>query len=278
MRVSDVWAGLRTHKADAWMALLALGIALSPAHTKIAGAAWLLICIAGILAFFRLPRATASDPPRAASQAWGAACAVCAALATAVWLYWPIRPDTLHAEFRLLLCAAAAHQLVMRAPDPEKWRGITLPATALACVIGLVTVIATPYRGLLPSNAIPWAVSLAFLLCVLLPPVLGGGCPAVQRRWYFLAIAAGLAAIFLSQSRGALGILLWATWLAAAKWKKSHAKINLRKAAAVSLVGFSLLASSAWLPSDPLRMRAGWGEVEKQQTDGNYDSLKEAGV
>lgn len=278
MRVSDVWAGLRTHRAETGMALLALGIALSPAHTKIAGAVWLFICMAGIVAFFRLPRATGTEPLGTASRAWGVACAACAALATVVWLYWPIRPDTLHAEFRLLLCAVATHQLVVRAPRAHAWRTFTLPATALACVIGLVTVIATPHRVLLPSNAIPWAVSMAFLLCVLLPPVLGGDFPPVQRKWYFLAIAAGLAAILLSQSRGALGILLWATWLAAAKWKKSHAKINLGKAAAVSLVGFSLLASSALLPSDPLRLRAGWNEVVMAKNGGNYDSSMGARV
>jgi O-antigen ligase len=158
------------------------------------------------------------------------------------------------------------------------WRAFTLPAAALACVIGLVTVIATPDRGLMPSNAIPWAVSVAFLLCVLLPPVLGGDISAAQRKWYFLAIAAGLAAIFISQSRGAFGILLWATWLAAAKWKKSHANFNLRKAAAVSLVGFSLLSSSALLPSDPLRLRAGWNEVVMAKHDGNYDSSMGARV
>ena len=229
MRVSDVWAGLRTHKAETAMALFALGIALSTAHTKIAGAMWLSVCLAGVVAFFRLPRATGSELLGAASRAWGVACAASAALATAVWLYWPIRPDTLHAEFRLLLCAVATHQLVVRAPRPQVWRAFTLPAAALACVIGLVTVIATPDRGLMPSNAIPWAVSVAFLLCVLLPPVLGGDISAAQRKWYFLAIAAGLAAIFISQSRGAFGILLWATWLAAAKWKKSHAEFQPQK-------------------------------------------------
>ena len=278
MRVSDVWAGLRTHKAETAMALFALGIALSTAHTKIAGAMWLFVCLAGVVAFFRLPRATGSELLGAASRAWGVACAASAALATAVWLYWPIRPDTLHAEFRLLLCAVATHQLVVRAPRPQMWRAFTLPATALACVIGLVTVIATPDRGLMPSNAIPWAVSVAFLLCVLLPPVLGGDISAAQRKWYFLAIAAGLAAIFISQSRGAFGILLWATWLAAAKWKKSHANFNLRKAAAVSLVGFSLLSTSALLPSDPLRLRAGWNEVVMAKHDGNYDSSMGARV
>jgi O-antigen ligase len=260
------------------MALLALDIALSPAQTKIAGAAWLLICMAGTVAFFRFPRSSESEPIGAASHAWGVACAVSALLATAVWLYWPVRPDTLHAEFRLLLGAVTTHQLVMRAPDPQKWRGFTLPATALACVAALVTVIATPNRALMPSNAIPWAVSLAFFLCVLLPPVLGGDFPAVQRKWYFLTIATGLVAIFLSQSRGALGILVWATWLAAARWKSSHANINLRKAVAVGLFGFALLASSTWLPSDPLRLRAGWNEVVTAKVDGNYDSSMGARV
>ncbi len=140
MTAPDFRTALRARGQETWIALLGLGIALSPTHTKIAGAAWLLVCIAGAVVFFRLPRPVFSATPDAvgaASRAWVMACLVCAGLATGVWLYWPDPPDTLHAEFRLLLAAAATHQLIRRASDPEKWRAFTLPAIALACLASL---------------------------------------------------------------------------------------------------------------------------------------------
>ena len=275
MSLSDFWTTVRSNGRENWIALLGLGIAISPTHTKIAGAAWLLICLAGAVAFFSLPRPqrpTAPDPAGAASQAWVMACAVCAVLATTVWLYWPDPPDTLHAEFRLLLAAVATHQLIRRAACPEKWRAFTLPATALACTAAFGMVITTTDRLFLPSNAIPWAVALAMLLCILLPPFMAREFSAASRTWYFLSIGVGLTAVLLSQSRAAYGILLWMTWLTATRWSRAHAGIQLRKFVAAGMAGVAILASSACLPSDPLRLRQGWNEVVTADHDGNYNS------
>jgi O-antigen ligase len=281
MTAPDFRTALRARGPGTWIALLGLGIALSPTHTKIAGAAWLLVCIAGAVVFFRLPRPVFSATPDAvgaASRAWVMACLVCAGLATGVWLYWPDPPDTLHAEFRLLLAAAATHQLIRRASDPEKWRAFTLPAVALACLASLGMVATTPDRLFLPSNAIPWAVSLAFLVCILLPPFLRGDFSPVQRRWYFLAIATGVIAILLSQSRAAYGILVWAVWLFATNERKAHPRIHLRNVAFMGVLAAMLLASSAWLPSDPLRLRLAWNEVLTAEQDGNYKTSMGARV
>jgi O-antigen ligase len=278
MTVSDFRASLRARGPETWIAVLGLGIALSPANTKIAGAAWLFICIAGVIAFFKGPEPAGSDRRDAASKAWAVACTVTAVLASVVALYWPDRPDTLHAEFRLLLAAVATHQLIRRTPCPEIWRAYTLPAVALASVAALGIIGTAQDRMAVPSNPIPWAVAMALLLCILLPPVLGGACPPGQRKWYFLSIALGLAAIFLSQSRGAFGILVWATWLTATSWKRSHANVSLRKAVAAGLAGIALLASSAWLPSDPLRLREGWNQVVTAKVDANYNSSMGARV
>jgi len=270
MTVPDFRGTPRARRPETWLAVLGLGIALSPANTKIAGAAWLLICLAGVVAFFKAPNTAGSDRHDAASKAWVVACAVSAVLATAVWLYWPDRPDSLHAEFRLLLAAMATHQLIRRLPCPETWRAFTLPAIALACMAALGMVVTTPDRLFLPSNAIPWAVSLAFLLCILLPPLLRGEFSAVQRRWYFLSLATGGIAILLSQSRAAYGVLLWAVWLFATNWRKTHSRIHLRNVAVVTLMAAMLLGLSAWLSSDPLRLRLAWNEVVTAEQDGNY--------
>ena len=97
-------AGWRERPHEIWIAVLALGVALSPTNTKIAGAAWLLVCLAGLFLFFRKP-SVQDDGRAAASRAWLIACALAVVLATVLALRWPDGPDTLHAEFRLLLAA-----------------------------------------------------------------------------------------------------------------------------------------------------------------------------
>jgi O-antigen ligase len=263
-------ASWRERPKELWIAVLGLGIALSPTNTKIAGAAWLLLCLAGLVAFFRAP--APADGRETASKAWAIACAIAAALAVVVALVWPDRPDTLHAEFRLLLAAVATDQLVRRLPGAELWRAVTRPAVAFACMTALMTVIVIGDRLHLPSNAIPWAVAIAFLLCILLPDLLASPVRNACRRWYVGSVALGFAAIFLSQSRAAFWVFIWAFWLVAAYWSQTLARINLRAVATVGLAGLVLAASTAWLPGDPLRLREGWTEVAGAMRDGNYNT------
>ena len=271
MRVERHGAGWRERPHEIWIAVLALGVALSPTNTKIAGAAWLLVCLAGFFLFFRKPAAQ-DDERAAAVKAWLIACAVAAALATALALRWPDGPDTLHAEFRLLLAAAAVVPLVRHLPPAERWRALTFPAVALACVAALGTVAVTSDRLYLPSNALPWSVSVTFLLCLLLPELFGGHVGPARRKWYGLALLAGLGAILMSQSRGAFAILVWIAWLAATSWRTAHPGFRLRNVALGGTVAAALFVSSAWLPSDPLRLRMGWNEVATAQAQGNYNT------
>ena len=263
--------GWRERPQEIWIGVLGLGIALAPTHTKIAGGAWLLVCLAGLLLFFRKP-AVQGDERAAASKAWLIACAVAAALATITYLIWPGGPDTLHAEFRLLLAAAATQQLVRHLPAAERWRALTLPAVALACVAALGKVAVTPDRLFLPSNALPWSVSITFLLCLLLPELFGGCVSPARRKWYGLALLAGLGAILMSQSRGAFAVLIWIAWLAATGWRAAHPGVRLRHVALGGTVVAALFVSSAWLSSDPLRLRMGWNEVATAQAQGNYNT------
>jgi len=270
MRMEQHGARWRERPNEIWIAMLALGVALSPTNTKIAGAAWLLVCLAGLFHFFRKP--AVQDERAAACKAWLIACAVAAALATALALVWPGGPDTLHAEFRLLLAAAAVVPLVRHLPPAERWRALTLPAVALACVAALGKVAVTPDRLMLPSNALPWSVSVTFFLCLLLPELIGGRVGPSRRKWYGLAVLAGLGAILMSQSRGAFAILVWIAWLAATYWRAAHPGFHLRNVALGASLATTLFVSSAWLPSDPLRLRVGWNEVVTAQAHGDYNT------
>jgi O-antigen ligase len=263
-------ASWRTRPKELWIAVLGLGIALSPTNTKIAGAAWLLVCLAGLVAAVRVPAVPDARAP--AAMAWLMACALAAALATAVTLYWPDGPDTLHAEFRLLLAAAATHQIVRRLPISERWRSLMLPAVALACVAAFCKVATTPDRLFLPSNALPWAISVTFLVCLLLPQLLSPTATPRQRKGYGAAVVLGLGAILMSQSRGAFVVLVWMVWLAATSWRQGHPGFRLRNVALGGTLAGVLLASSAWLPSDPLRLRMGWNEVITAEQQGNYNT------
>ena len=279
--MADFRSTLRAMGSETWLALLGLGIALAPTHTKIAGAAWLLLCVAGLVVFFRSQRSVlsaAQDSVVAASRGLVLAYSICTGLAIAVVLYWPDQPDTLHAEWRLLLAAVATHQLISRNPNPEKWRAFVMPAMALACVAALGMAWKAVPRYAVPSNLIPWSVSVALLLCVLLPFVLERRIPENQRRLYTVLVGLGFGAILLGQARGALGILVWAAWLSVAKWKEMFPGIKAWQLAVFGLSGAAILASSAWLPSDPIRLREGLREVVAASEGGNFNTSMGARV
>lgn len=274
MKAADFRASLRADKSQAWMALIGVCVALSPANTKIAGAAWFFICLAGAVVAFqsRKVRVDLSDGVAAASRVWLIACAVSAVLATALALVWPDGPDSLHAEYRLLAAAAAVHVIVRKRSWSLIWRALMLPATALACIAALGMAWKAVPRFAVPSNLIPWAVSVALLLCVLLPRVMEREGAANQRRLFAVSIGLGFCTILLSQARGAYGLFVWAPWLIFAKWGQTKKRINLLVIASSILAGVALVAASAWLPSDPMRLREGFREVAAATGDGNYNT------
>lgn len=87
-------------------------------------------------------------------------------------------------------------------------RALTI-SVCLYLLVGFGTVVAVD-RDSLPSNAIPWAQGLAFFLAILLP-MASGSFVVWQRPLQLLFIASatlGLAAIVLTESRGAYGAVL----------------------------------------------------------------------
>ena len=260
---------------NGWFALLGICVALSPANSKLAGASWLVICTAGAVAAWRNWRSLTPSSDTGvidASRVWLICCAVAAALASMMALVWPDGPDTLHAEYRLLTAAAAVHVLLRGQHNAAAWRAYTLPALGLACVTALFKVALTPDRLFLPSNALPWAVAVTFVLCLLLPRLLDRAQPLAGRRWYGVAVALGVGAVLMSQSRGAYGVLVWCLWLAAVAWRRSHAQVRLRKVAVATSAMLILLGASAWHPADPLRLRMAVTEVTQAESQGHYNT------
>lgn len=269
--MDEAGTGWRERPQEIWIGVLGLGIALAPTHTKIAGAAWLLVCLAGLLLFFRKP-AVQGDERAPASKAWLIACAVAAALATITSLIWPGGPDTLHAEFRLLLAAAATQQLVRHLPAAERWRALTLPAVALACMAALAVIGLGHDRHSVPSNPIPWAVGMSFLPCILLPIGLNAETAGRQRVICWMGVGSAIGAILVSQSRGAFGILVWTIWLLVEAGRQHQTVVSRRFVGVATLLGAAVLAVSVSMPNDPLRVRQGWNEAESALNEGKYNS------
>ena len=142
-----------------------------------------------------LGSATATVPPPAVSQAtrwwcW-ATTAACALAALALVIHrepW----SSLQDNVRLWLAAGAVLCLVHRLPRYTHATDGLMGLCAAACAVS-AGVALSHARDQLPGNAIPWAVSVAFLLCVLAPAVLDRGTAWARRRWW--AVAQALAGV-----------------------------------------------------------------------------------
>lgn len=264
------------------LALLAIGLALSPLSTKIAGGVWLLLSVWGIVRFFsRRPVGAISgcavDWPRA-TRMWLFACVLSTALAAFALGWWHDPWDGLNTELRLLLAALGVHLIVSRGTRLPPWlRCRCTDAVALACVaaVGCIVVLTLrdPYpRNVLPANAIVWALAIAFLLGVLGPMVLSQEAPFARRCWWALAVLAGSAAILLSQSRSALVIFPWMAWLLVDRWRRDHGAWPLARMAGLAAAAFVVLAAAWFAPHDPLRMRVASHDISKVETASNYNT------
>lgn len=192
-----------------WLLLpLLVMLVAAPASTKVAGAAWLLVVLAGLWAALRLPVARPlSHPLVQSSRLWLSACLLALVLQAVATLYWADPWGDRHVEIRLLLGAAASYALVRRLyllPQQKTW---LTHALALACCVALG--VSYLYSRDTPSNAIPWAAGVSFIVCLLLPRALRSHTTRWQRALWGLGVLAGVAAVLLSQSRGSYGLVLW---------------------------------------------------------------------
>lgn len=279
MSVRTDWlAALRRTPATVWaLAVLCACLALAPASTKVAGLGWLLLCVLGGVAAWRL-RQPVPDAATAAARVWAWGCTAALLLSLAKVAIWRDPIDGLNAEMRLALAAWATLAVVRFRPAWSeagvralRWALVLQCAVALPCVAVLVARYGIDARGMLTTNAIPWGVMLAMTVCVLAPWLLGWRSLAPRTRWGLVAgVLAGLLAIALCRSRGAFAVLPWLALLPATAWHRQRGRTwAALGAAALAVAGF--LAAAWWAPGDPLRFHEARKELQSA-SHGDYNT------
>lgn len=272
-RLAPRWPGLRTAGLRLLLPVGALGWALTPLSSTWAGLAWLALCLgAALLSVTQAGR----QPPRPQSPAargarrWVGATALAALLAGAAMLGWHDPLSSLQDNVRLLLTAGAVWWLSRQGPLGQHHPAWLVHATASACVVAFGVAL-THGRNELPSNAIPWAATVGFMLCLLAPAVLDTSQPRGWRRLWAAALLLGLLAVFLSRTRSAMLVAVWLAGLCMWQaWRQRH-----RAAAWIAgalLVALALVASTASWQADPLRLRAAGEDVVLALTHNNPDT------
>lgn len=197
--------------------ILYLLLALSAVSSKIAGAAWLLLVLGGVLAWAQSRSTSYREEAHTAARIWLGVCLLALLVRTVPVTYWGDPWEERHAEIRLLLGALGAWGLTRKWCLSTRW---VLHSLTLASVLGLALVLIVGPDHL-PTNSIPWAGAIAMVGLFLLH---GATLLALQRLeaavWGMGAVSA-MAAVLASGSRGAYGIVPWAVfWLL---WHKRRA-------------------------------------------------------
>ncbi|MDP3521120.1 MAG: O-antigen ligase family protein [Hydrogenophaga sp.] len=263
--------GLAVQRAQAGLlTVAAAGWALSPMGSTWPGLAWLALCLAALLGLCNGTASSADVTACAAARRWWWATSFAMVLAGGALLAHGDPWSSLQDNTRLWLGAGAALLLVRR------WQGhagvphVLMDTCAAACTLGALVAL-THQRDQLPGNAIPWAVSVAFLLCVLAPAVLDRNTDWSRRRWWAVGLVLGLAAVLASQTRGALVITLWLAWLLLRHlWV--HRPVGAPRSLAALAVALVVFGSSAWWDADPLRLREAGHDIALALTQDQPDT------
>lgn len=179
-------------------------LVLTPLSTKSAGLLFFIFLGLALWVGLRWPVTGFVLLPLRAWLFLAGAALVLRGAATVLWSdSWGSR----HFEGRVFLAALAIWFLLPRcqlSPGQKAWM---THAFGLACWIALA-VVWVQGRDL-PTNALPWAAGVGFMVCVLLGRLVGSTAHATERLFWLLGALAGLAAVLLSQSRGSFGLVLW---------------------------------------------------------------------
>jgi O-antigen ligase len=202
------------------LTLFLAALVFAGVHTKMAGAAWLMLAATGFHGWWKskdsLPGPFAPDSAhtqavRSATGIWLIA-ALAAILFKAVpMFYWASTWNERHAELRLLIGALGTYGLLFVALPRKflRWLGL---ATGVAC-LGAVVLLVHLGPSATPTNRIPWASGVALLILAALGfSFLRHG---LERLLLAVASILGIGAILLlSDVRGAMavtpiGLVLW---------------------------------------------------------------------
>lgn len=224
-------------QAPAWLVLVLTGLLIwSPVSTKVAGLVLLVLLLWGLWLRWRVPVVSVVDP-LLVQWLWIALGVF--TLRGAATLLWQDSWGSRHFELRLVLSALALWLIVPRMALKSQHKDWLTHGLALACWAALgVTWL---YGRETPTNPIPWAAGVSFLVCVLLGRGLQDSRP-VRYVWLLSALA-GLGGVLLSQSRGSLGLVPWAISLVGALAWQSVVRHGARWRAVGGLgAGAALLA------------------------------------
>ena len=195
-------------------ALLWVSVALSTASTKMAGVAWFILLVSGLLAWWiHRQEPSAHDTALVAGKYWLMICSVALVLRGLAVIYWGEPWDERHAEIRLMLTSLGLYG-VLRASHSgaasvgDLFLRRTSCAISLACLIGFGIALLSG-RDALTTNAIPWAAGVAMLTIWLTHASLFSQFPTWERRLCALGAVLGLFAVLVSETRGAYGVALW---------------------------------------------------------------------
>lgn len=250
--------------------MLAWGLlVLSPTQTKLSGLLWLILCLWAFTLAFRFPPA-APTPSRQVALGWLLACSITLGAWFIMSVYWQepcCKPSAeLNSGLRLWLGAMAAYLWVRHWHPIPAWRPLINHGLALACISSLVIALVMD-RGELPSHPIPWSAAVAMVLTLLLPQALDARANALQRSWWLLCCACGLAAVLLSQSRGTYLVMGWLVYVLVSSSPRMLGRVSAFKAVAACTLVAIAMGLTSMLPSDPLRIREGWNDLTAAQRD-----------
>jgi O-antigen ligase len=110
-----------------------------------------------------------------------------------------------------------------------------------------------------PGNAIAWAAGIGSVICLLFPVAISTSEKNHLRLIAFLGSGIGLIALFNNQSRGVYGIVIWL--LALFFLRTTVQRIQAIHSATVSAVILAIIGSTAFITTDPLRIREAWQDA-----------------
>ncbi len=191
--------------APTWL-VFCLGalLLISPLSTKAAGVPLFLMWAWGAWLAWRLAPRVPADP---LVMQWCGIVLAVFGLRAAATLLWDDAWRGRHFEVRLLVCGLALWCLSTRVTFTEGQKRWTTHAIALACwaALGLTWM----HGRDTPTNPIPWAAGVSFLVCVLLARCFVQSRDQGARIFWLTSALAGFAGVLLSQSRGSFGLGIW---------------------------------------------------------------------
>lgn len=186
--------------------LLAVSVVLlsiSPALTKAGGLLFFVFLAWAFWVMVRWPRGPMVTP---LARDWLIIAAAALAFRAAATLMWSDSWGARHFEARFFLMALAAWGLLQACWMSRRQKGLVDFAMAMACWVALALVGAVGRE--LPTNALPWAAGVSFVVCLLLGRLFQPHLSWAVRGALLISSMVGVAAVLFSQSRGSYGVVL----------------------------------------------------------------------